>query len=268
MNGKRSDGLIMFQKSDKIAMVGGRGRMGRMLEKRFALAGADVLCLDQPLPEKELESLLSPMGLVFLAVPISLFSAVVEVIAPRVSPGTILADICSVKVSPMMIMERSYAGPVVGTHPLFGPDPEPDDQLKAALCPGSRAKPFHVKSVEETFSRSGIRTFTTTAREHDQAMACIQSLNFVTTVSYFASLPRDLDLEKYATPSFKRRVNSAKNMLNEDAALFSSLAEENPYTGQMIRRFKSFLNLSAAGELELLRDKALWWWRNEEKRGG
>ncbi len=249
----------------KIAIVGGNGRMGRMLDRKFFAAGMEVLCLDQPLPQGELESLFAPVGLVILAVPISAISRVADVVGPSLTSGTILADICSVKVSPLMNMEKSYAGPVVGTHPLFGPDPGPDDELKTALCPGKNAESFHIDMLEDIFNRSGMKTFITTAHEHDQAMACIQSLNFVTTVSYFASLPRDLDLEKYATPSFMRRVNSAGKMLNEDALLFSALAEDNPYTGQMIRRFKSFLNLSAAGELELLQDKALWWWRNNQK---
>ena len=242
--------------------------MGRMLEGKFSGAGLEVLCLDQPLPEKELEILLSPVHLVILAVPISVFCEVVDVIAPRMPRGAILADICSVKVSAMMSMEKSYSGPVVGTHPLFGPDPTPDDELKTALCPGINTQPYHTKMVEDIFRRAGLKTFITDPHEHDLAMACIQSLNFVTTVSYFASLPQDIDLEKFATPSFMRRVNSARKMLNEDAFLFSSLAEDNPYTGQMIRRFKSFLNLSAAGELELLQDKALWWWRKTEQGGG
>ncbi|MFP4084415.1 MAG: prephenate dehydrogenase/arogenate dehydrogenase family protein [Desulfonatronovibrio sp.] len=252
---------------NNIAIVGGRGQMGRMLEKRFADAGVKVLCLDQPMPG-DLEALFSPVQLVILAVPISVFSQVVDVVAPRMSAGTILADICSVKVSPLMAMEKAYHGPIMGTHPLFGPDPAPADQLRVALCPGSSTDLLRINMVEELFSRAGMKTFVTTEQEHDQAMACIQSLNFVTTVSYFASLPRDINLEKFATPSFMRRVNSARKMINEDADLFASLAEDNPYTGQMIRRFKSFLNLSAAGELELLQDKALWWWRNEQNKGG
>ncbi len=251
---------------EKIAIVGGRGRMGQMLGKRFSEAGADVLCLDQPLPS-DLEFHLAGAGLVILAVPISVFSQVVETVATGLSSGTILADICSVKVSPLMIMEKFYSGPVLGTHPLFGPEPGPDDGLKVALCPGNNMNPSLTAQVEDIFSRTGMNTFITTAREHDRAMACIQSLNYVTTVSYFASLPQDIELDKFSTPSFMRRVSAARKMLNDDATLFASLAEDNPYTGQMIRRFKSFLNLSAAGELELLQDKALWWWRSEENRG-
>ncbi len=252
----------------KIAIVGGRGRMGLMLGKRFSHAGAEVLCLDQPLPLEGLESLLASVKFVLLAVPISVMGQVVEAVAPRMTPGTILADICSVKVVPMMKMENAYSGPVLGTHPLFGPEPGSGEVLKVALCPGNRSDLSVVAMAEDLFARAGMKTFITSADEHDQAMACIQSLNFVTTVSYFASLPEDLDLEKFATPSFMRRVSSARKMLNEDAVLFSSLAEDNPYTGQMIRRFKSFLNLSAAGEMELLQDKALWWWRNEKNPGG
>lgn len=255
-------------KNNKIAIIGGHGQMGKMLDKKFSHAGMEVLSLDQPLPEEDLSVLLRPCSLVILAVPISVFSQVVELIAPNMASGAVLADICSVKVTPMRAMEKSYSGPVVGTHPLFGPEPGHGDELKVALCPGKGADTFHVNMVEDVFSRAGMRTFVSSDREHDQAMACIQSLNFVTTISYFASLPQDIDLKKFSTPSFMRRVKAARKMINEDAFLFTSLAEDNPYTGQMIRRFKSFLNLSAAGELELLQDKALWWWQGEDNNGG
>ena len=242
--------------------------MGRMLEKSFSGAGVRVLVLDRPLPTGDLESLFASMDLVMLAIPITVFNQVVDAVVPSLRPGTILTDICSVKVLPMMKMQDAYSGPVMGTHPLFGPEPGPGEELKVALCPGTGCDEARTTMVAKLFSRSGMQAFETTADEHDQAMACIQGLNFVTTVSYFASLPRNLNLDKFATPSFNRRVESARKMLNEDGPLFSSLAEDNPYTGKMIRRFKSFLNLSAAGELELLQDKALWWWRSEGERGG
>lgn len=253
---------------EQVAVVGARGAMGGMLSRSFSRAGCRVADLDKPLPVQDIESLLKDIHLVLLAVPISVFSEVVETVAPFMPSGAILADVCSVKVLPMKSMEKFYQGPVLGSHPLFGPEPGTDQVLKVALCPGGNISENEVEQVEDLFSRAGMKTFRASADEHDQAMACIQSLNYVTTISYFASLPQDLDLGRFATPSFMRRVNSAGKMINEDSTLFSALAEDNPYTGQMIRRFKSFLNLSAAGELELLQDKAMWWWRNDNSEGG
>ncbi|MFW6005613.1 MAG: prephenate dehydrogenase/arogenate dehydrogenase family protein [Desulfonatronovibrionaceae bacterium] len=253
---------------EQIAVVGARGAMGGLLSRSFSRAGCQVVALDKPLPVEDIPGMLQDIQLVLVSVPISVFSDVVETVAPAMPSEAILADVCSVKVLPMKSMEKFFPGPVLGTHPLFGPEPGADQELKTVMCPGRNISEKEVAMVENLFLRAGMKTFRASADEHDKAMACIQSLNYVTTVSYFASLPDDLDLGRFATPSFMRRITSARKMINQDSSLFSALAEDNPYTGQMIRRFKSFLNLSAAGELELLQDKALWWWRNDNSKTG
>jgi prephenate dehydrogenase len=202
-------------------------------------------------------------------VPITALDNVLQNIKGFLTPPTILADICSVKVIPMTKMEESYAGPVVGTHPLFGPEPAKDDPLKVAICPSSRKQDEQVlESVQELFSCAGMNTFVTSAQEHDEAMAYIQGLNFITTLSYFSCLPEYLELDKFITPSFKRRMDAAKKMLTQDASLFTKLFEQNPLSGKSVRRFKSFLSVCAAGDVELLAQKAAWWWRASIDKGG
>ncbi|MFP4657942.1 MAG: prephenate dehydrogenase/arogenate dehydrogenase family protein, partial [Desulfonatronovibrionaceae bacterium] len=160
------------------------------------------------------------------------------------------------------------SGPIVGTHPLFGPDPDGQTPLRCAICPDASASAEDTAALEKSFTDAGIIPFRSEAHEHDRAMACIQGLNFVTSICYFASLPGDLDLSSFATPSFNRRFESARKMLTEDSELFTSLFEANPYSAESVRRFKSFLNLAAAGELNLLSDKAAWWWWNKDIQSG
>ncbi|MBT8762617.1 prephenate dehydrogenase [Desulfohalobiaceae bacterium Ax17] len=251
-----------------VTIIGGHGQMGRLLTRKFRDVGVEVNSLDKPLSEDSLASCIPEADVVFLAVPITALDDVLQSLKMFLSPPTILADICSVKVIPMTKMEESYAGPVVGTHPLFGPEPAVDDPLKVALCPSSRKDGEALKAVQELFSRGGMYTFITSAQEHDEAMAYIQGLNFITSLSYFACLPKDLDMDKFITPSFKRRMDAAKKMLTQDHALFAKLFEQNPFSGKSVRRFKSFLGLCAAGDVELLTQKALWWWRASSDKGG
>ncbi|WP_291318957.1 prephenate dehydrogenase/arogenate dehydrogenase family protein [Desulfonatronospira sp.] len=253
---------------NELVLVGSEGRMGALIKNKLSAGGVNVLPLDRPFPEEELPDILGGADMLLLAVPVDGLDEVLGLMSPYFKPSLILADICSVKTLPVNKMQNFHHGPVMGTHPLFGPSPSEDDELKVALCPGHNLREEHVQALHDVFARGGMNTFMSSCREHDQAMACIQGLNFVTTISYFASLPQNIDLDTFATPSFRRRARAARKMLNEDSELFSSLAEDNPYTGQMIRRFKSFLNLSAAGEFELLTDKALWWWRNFSDRQG
>jgi prephenate dehydrogenase len=60
---------------------------------------------------------------------------VVALVAPHLTQTTILADICSVKVQPLHDMLAQTTTPVVGTHPLFGPQTL-DAELRIAVTPG------------------------------------------------------------------------------------------------------------------------------------
>ena len=59
----------------------------------------------------------------------------------RMDGKQILADVGSVKTLPIAGMVARYPGPVVGTHPLFGPAPRPADALRVAVM--NPARPTH-----------------------------------------------------------------------------------------------------------------------------
>jgi shikimate kinase len=170
----------------------------------------------------------------------------------------VLVDIASVKIQPMAQMQKAYAGPVVGTHPLFGPDTTGD--LRVAVCPGAQAGEEDIRLVEELFVRIGCAPFRTTAQEHDEAVAYIQGLNFVTSAAYFATLADHPEFLPFLTPSFQRRREAAATMLTDGGPLFEALFEANPASQDAVRSYRAFLNLAAGGDLSLLRERALWWW--------
>jgi prephenate dehydrogenase len=95
-------------------------------------------------------------------------------------------------------------------------------------------------------------------------MAFIQGLNYTTTVAYLAAA-RDVDgIENFVTPSFRRRLDSAAKMLTKDTELFEVISEANPYMQEVSRKYISYLSLAAGGDLDLLADRAQWWWRSDE----
>ena len=103
----------------------------------------------------------------------------------------------------------------------------------------------------------------TTAEKHDQAMARIQNMNFITNLAYFALLAGQEDLLPFLTPSFRRRRNAARKMLTEDAQLFAGLFEANPHSHEAVRQYRQMLNLAAAGDIDLLCRRAQWWWNTK-----
>ncbi len=248
-----------------VVIVGARGQMGARFARAFRDAGHPVTEFDHPLDQDALPGAVRQAALVLLCVPITAMREVVGTIAPHLTETTVLADICSVKVQPLHDMLAMTTTPVVGTHPLFGPSTL-DSELRIAVTPGRGEKVSD--NLSDRFRAMGFAPFTTTADEHDRAMAYIQGLNFVTTVAYLCASPLETGIERFFTPSFGRRVEAAAKMITEDASLFTTMFEANPHSLEAVRMFRSYLNVAAGGDLELLSQKALWWWRKQHDAGG
>lgn len=261
-----------------VVILGARGRMGQLLLRRWQEAGVpgpegcgpngnnlevrgpDARGLDVPLTAQDMAQACAGATVVLCCIPAAALREALHVLIPHMPSDCVLADITSVKVYPMEIMEKLWPGPVVGTHPLFGPSPAPDMELPVTISPGARATEEHVALVEGLFHRLGCRTFRTTAEQHDKAMAAIQGLNFISSLAYFATLAQHEELLPFLTPSFRRRQEAARKLLTEDAALFEGLFEANPYSQKLVRQYRNFLNIAAGGDINLLAARASWWW--------
>ena len=242
----------------RCCVIGAGGRMGGLFVSRLQQAGLETTGLDQPLEAHLLAEMLPAQDLVLLAVPAPAMEEVLVKCAPHCRPDAVLMDICSVKVQPLRAMLQHHPGPVVGTHPLFGQDP--GDEPRVAVVRGRDESAMRM--VARLLQDLGFQTFATTAEIHDRAMAAIQGLNFVTTAAYLAALAGDEGLRDFLTPSFERRLEAARKMLTEDAALFADLFEANPYSQDAVRQFRSHLNIAAGGDVDVLAQRAGWWWRS------
>ncbi len=249
-----------------LTVVGAKGKMGRMIVARCRKEGLACHELDQPLDEAEARRVLPRSDLALLCVPAQALSEVLVRLVPMIPKGTIVADICSVKVRPLDEMLALHQGPVVGTHPLFGPVPPEGEELRVAVCPGRGDEAC--RQATELMARLGFAPFNADAHDHDRAMAYVQGLNFVTTVAYLASQANHEEFARYLTPSFMRRLESARKLILEDAGLFRLLFEANPYSLEAVRSYRNYLNVAAGGDLELLVERAKGWWPEGGRPGG
>ena len=253
--------------SERIVIVGCRGRMGTMLRERFSSnPDLSIEGLDIPFEEEAVKNACRGARLVLLCIPATAIADTIEVLRPFMEPDTILADITSVKELPMQHMESLWNGPVVGTHPLFGPVPAQDLELRVTIVPGRNASEEDTRFTESLFQHFGCVTFRATAEEHDIAEAKIQGMNFITSAVYFAMTAEDPALLPYITSSFLRRMNSTEKQLMEDGALFTWLFEANPHSQAMTRQYRNLLSLAAAGDVDLILHKARWWWKEGEEK--
>ena len=246
-----------------ITIAGANGQMGGLFSKAFANLGCTVTPLNLPYSDEDISAALADCDMVLLCVPVTAMESVLDRLVPFLNGTTILCDVCSVKTMPMKAMQKRYDGPVVGTHPLFGPIIPEGFDPKVAIAPGRESDAGAAEKVTALMKACGYSPFATTAEDHDKAMAFVQGLNFTSTVAYLAAA-RDLDgIDNFITPSFQRRLDSAHKMLTQDMELFEIISEANPYLQEVNRKFMSYLSLAAGGDLDLLADHAQWWWRNE-----
>jgi len=249
---------------NKVAIVGANGQMGGLFSKDFARVGCEVTKLSRPYSDDEICATLTDCDLLMLSVPVTAMESVLDQMLPHLSAPTILCDVGSVKMQPMKVMLDKYDGPIVGTHPLFGPVIPKGFTPKVAIMPGRDTDTKAASKVAALMDACGYVSFDSTPEEHDRSMAFIQGLNFTSTVAFLAAA-RDVDgIENFLTPSFQRRLDAAGKMLNQDMELFEIISEANPFLQETNRKFMSYLSLAAGGDLDLLADRAQWWWQDNK----
>ena len=259
-----------------VCVIGGRGGMGSMLMRELATAGYAVAGLDKtgrtdrtpdasPVREKEWEDAVGGSLIILLAVPATALRGALEKLAPLLTGKHILMDITSVKSLPMQWMEAAFSGPVIGSHPLFGPVPNAED-MRVALVRGQNAGAEACGHAEALFRRLRCATFWTTAEEHDTGVAFAQSLNFTVSAAFFCALARHEGIRPFLTPSFKRHLEAARKHLTQDTAMFLEFTALNPAFASVLGQYQSILTEAAAGNLATIAAQAASWYAEGAER--
>ena len=103
-----------------VVIVGGGGQMGRLFEKMLTLSGYQVRILEQHDWDRAAD-IVADAGMVIVSVPIHVTEQVIGKLPP-LPKDCILVDLASVKNGPLQAMLVAHDGPVLGLHPMFGPD--------------------------------------------------------------------------------------------------------------------------------------------------
>jgi prephenate dehydrogenase len=224
----------------KIAIIGGRGQMGRWFKRFFESEGLEVLVADRKTPQT-IPEVARQAQVVVLSVPIPQVEQAVREVAPHLQPDAALMDLTSVKEKPMAAMLAHFQGEVVGTHPLFGPGEKSLAGCTVVLCPGRGEKWFNW--LQDLLGNAGARVKVTTATEHDRLMAVVQGLAHFVLIALGATI-RELglnlqDLEDFATPTFATLHRLTRHLLSQDAKLYACIQLANPANRMALRALEA-----------------------------
>ena len=228
----------------KIGVIG-YGRFGEIWARTLATIGSTLVydqkweradsvpALPKPLEAASLDQV-AGSELLFLSVPISELETCCRGLAPLLSARTIVVDVCSVKLHPAKVMQHTLRSdqPLIGTHPLFGPDSVARLGLpgrKIVLC-RLRASSEQTQVVRAILERLKLQIIETTPDEHDQQMAHSQALVHLLGRA-LAKL--SLGAQEISTPDYESLLNISSLVNNDSWQLFFDMQRYNPYAQQM-----------------------------------
>ncbi|MGZ8379354.1 MAG: bifunctional chorismate mutase/prephenate dehydrogenase [Gemmatirosa sp.] len=228
-----------------VAVIGGHGRIGRVMTRLFGDLGHRVVVsdLDTELAAAEAAA---AADVVVVAVPIEVTEPVIAAVGPHVRDDALLMDVTSVKRAPVDAMLAATRASVVGTHPMFGASVHSLQGQRVVLC---RARgDAWADWVARAFAARGLVVTETTPEHHDRVMAVVQVLtHFQTQVLGLtlarAGMPLDETL-RFTSPAYLLELYVTACHFAQSPALYGPLEMRNPQLGAVTDAFRA-----AAGEL-------------------
>jgi len=221
-----------------VAVIGGRGAMGRCMADLFGDLGHAVMVAD-------LETALTPeeaaamADVVVISVPIECTVEVIRQLGPRVREDALLMDVTSIKTDPMAAMLESSRASVVGTHPLFGPSVHSLQGQRILLTPG-RGETW--RGWLGTMLRArGLSVMETTPPEHDRAMAIVQVLTHFSSEVMgrtLAGLSVSIDETlAFRSPVYLMELLMTARHFAQSPDLYASIQMSNPMSGEVTKAY-------------------------------
>lgn len=176
--------------------------------------------------------------LVINAVTVKYTISAFKEVMPHLPADCIISDISSVKTGLKDFYEHC-GHRYVSTHPMFGPTFANLNQLShenaIIISEGDYMGRIFFKDL---YNRLGLNIYEYSFEEHDKTVAYSLSIPFVSTF-VFAAVMKHQDAPG---TTFKRHMNIAKGVLNEDDFLLQEILF-NPHTSEQVEQIRTELKL-------------------------
>ncbi|MFA0304865.1 bifunctional chorismate mutase/prephenate dehydrogenase [Vibrio splendidus] len=222
-----------------VVIVGGNGQLGGLFGRMFKLSGYEVKILGSQDWDRA-DEILDNAGLVVVTVPIHLTEGVIAKLG-NLPSDCILCDLTSIKSKPLQAMMNMHQGPVVGLHPMFGPD-VPSLAKQVIVYSDGRGSESYQWLLNQ-FGIWGASLCQMDPAEHDHGMTLIQALRHFTSFAYGLHLSKEnpnIDqLLKLSSPIYRLEIAMVGRLFAQDPNLYGDIILSSDENIEMIRRFHS-----------------------------
>lgn len=224
----------------KIAIIGAGGKMGQWLS-RFAIEeGLNIIIADRDdeklkrMPKSPLIDIIpdsreaaSQARIIAISVPLNDFESAVREVAPHIKPGSIVLDVCSVKVRPVAVMhEYIKESLVLGTHPLFGPNVNGLSGQNVVLTPTNDKETAFARELRSYFELRGAHVTLMDPEAHDRMMAVVQGLSHFVAIAAadaLSGLGTIEEMKDVSTTTFRIFLDYIKSVIGDDPELYAAI---------------------------------------------
>jgi chorismate mutase/prephenate dehydrogenase len=229
---------IATEEPKHILYIGGAGGMGNLYKRITQQTGHRVYSIDKG-NWYELEEYAHQLDLVIVTVPINVTGQVLDRLKSRLKPETILADFTSKKTQPIEKMLEVHSGPVVGLHPMHGPDVANLSKQLMVVCPGRDADKadWFVKQCELW----GMRIITANPQKHDHVMHLVQGLRHFVALLHGSFMKhydlKPADILQFSSPIYRAELMMTGRIFAQSAELYADIVFANEERRELLTNF-------------------------------
>ncbi|MCX9082689.1 MAG: prephenate dehydrogenase [Candidatus Methanoperedens sp.] len=243
----------------KILIIGGTGETGRWFARFYKKHGFDVVIWGinrkKEIAEElsvvfadDIDSEIRSSDIVMISVPINKTEKTISDIAPKMSPGSLIMDITSIKKGPMEAMIK-YAPEdveILGSHPMFGPS-IPDIRGQIVIFTPVRSSKW-LPIIKSLYEDNGAHIEILETLEHDRMMAVVQGLThfaYITIGTVFREIEFDVaKSRRFMSPMYDIMLDLVGRILAQNPYLYAMI-QMNPEVEKVHKAYIDQCNLMA-----------------------
>lgn len=229
---------IATEQPRHILFIGGEGGMGKLYKRMTAQTGHHAHSIDKG-NWHELEEFAGKADMVIITVPINVTEQVIDRLKGRLKKDTILTDFTSNKSAPIQKMLDVHKGPVLGLHPMHGPDVENLSKQLMVVCPardGEKAEWF----VEQC-RLWGMRIINADPEKHDHVMHLVQGLRHFVALLHGSFMEhydlKPMEMLDYSSPIYRAELMMTGRIFAQSAELYADIVFSNEERRKLLLNF-------------------------------